>query len=57
MEEFVGSIWHKYISSKVATGFPEVAVELVNFQAQLSSYFHSLGGDAGKVVELSLIHI
>ena len=51
MEEFIGEVWHKYISTKVATGFPEAAVELVFFQSQLSTYFHSLGGAAGKVVE------
>ena len=51
MEEFIGEVWHKYISSKVATGFPEAGVELATFQSQLSTYFHCLGGAPGKVVE------
>ena len=51
MEEFIGEVWHKYISAKVATGFPEAALELTHYQSQLSTYFHCLGGDPGKVVE------
>ena len=51
MEEFIGEVWHKYISTKVSTGFAEAAVELVDFQSQLSTYFHCLGGAPGKVVE------
>ena len=51
MEEFVGALWHRFITRQSATEFPEAAVELTTLQPQLAPFFRALGGSPGQLLE------
>ncbi|OMH29466.1 nitric oxide reductase activation protein NorD [Motiliproteus sp. MSK22-1] len=51
MEELIGEFWHKLICRQAADEFSGAAVNLEQFQHQLSAYYRGMGGAAGKLVE------
>lgn len=51
MEEFVGNIWHRFISRQSATAFPAAAITLEPLLPQLAPFFRALGGPAGMQLE------
>lgn len=51
MEEWVGSVWHRLVTSAAVRRYPEAAIRLEDISKSLSIFFRALGGDAGlKVV-------
>lgn len=51
MEEWVGSLWHKYITRKASTEFVEATVEFSQISSSAGMVYRALGGDAVKRVE------
>ncbi len=51
MEEWVGSIWHKYITKKASEDFEEARVDFSNIKKSAALIFRSLGGEPTKRVE------
>ncbi|MCB1908727.1 MAG: nitric oxide reductase [Rhodocyclaceae bacterium] len=47
MEEFVGGIWHRFITRSATRHHPEAAVELEHIERTAGTLFRALGGDAG----------
>lgn len=47
MEEFVGGIWHRFITHVARRDHPEAAVKLADIEKMLGVLFRALGGDAG----------
>ena len=45
MEEFVGQLWHKYITKAASLEYPEAKVELNEIRHQLAIQFRAFGGD------------
>lgn len=51
MEEWVGEVWHKLITKRANTEYPEANVSLSAIATQLAPYFRALGGEHHKVIE------
>jgi len=51
MEEWVGGLWHKYITRKANPEFDEARVEFEQVSKSVSMVFRALGGDVVKRVE------
>src|SRR5690554_168157 len=51
VEEWVGGIWHRFITRRASPEFPEARVELADMQRSLAVLFRALGGASG--VELA----
>ena len=51
VEEWVGGIWHRFITRRASPEFPEARVELTDMQRSLAMLFRALGGASG--VELA----
>lgn len=51
MEEWVGSIWHRYITKKASTEYDEARVTFNDISHAAGVMFRALGGDPGKRVE------
>jgi len=47
MEEFVGSLWDRFITRTAYRGFPKARVELGEIERVAPIFFRALGGDAG----------
>lgn len=53
VEEWAGSVWHRFITRRADSGFPDARVELEDMQRSLAVLFRALGGAAGVAVEAS----
>jgi nitric oxide reductase NorD protein len=51
MEEWVGGIWHKYITRKASTEFEQAKVSFTDVNKSVGMVFRALGGDVVKRVE------
>jgi nitric oxide reductase NorD protein len=51
MEEFVGKIWHRYITDKATTEYPEARVDLDEIRHAAAIMFRSLGGEGGLRID------
>jgi len=51
MEEWVGGLWHKYITRKASNEFDEARVHFEDINKSVGMIFRALGGDAVKRVE------
>ena len=47
MEEFVGQLWHNWITRKASTHYPDAAVTLPEIEKIAGILFRALGGDPG----------
>jgi biopolymer transport protein TolQ len=44
LEEWVGSVWHRFITRRASPNFPEARVELASQQRPLALLFRAMGG-------------
>lgn len=51
VEEWVGSVWHRFITRRASPDFPEARVDLESMQRPLSLLFRAMGGASGVGVE------
>ena len=51
VEEWVGSVWHRFIARRASPDFPEARVDLESMQRPLSLLFRAMGGASGVGVE------
>lgn len=51
MEEWVGGLWHKYITRKASTDYPDAKVDFTEVNKSVGVVFRALGGDLVKRVE------
>jgi len=51
MEEWVGGIWHKYITRKASTEYEQAKVSFSDVSKSVGMVFRALGGDVVKRVE------
>ncbi|EUB74398.1 von Willebrand factor type A [Pseudomonas sp. GM41(2012)] len=51
LEEWVGSVWHRFITRRASPDFPEARVELIHQQRPLALLFRAMGGANGIGVE------
>jgi nitric oxide reductase NorD protein len=51
LEEWVGSVWHRFITRHASPDFPEARVDLSSMQRSLALLFRALGGASGIAVE------
>ncbi|WP_206485827.1 VWA domain-containing protein [Thalassotalea sp. G2M2-11] len=51
MEEWVGELWHKYITRKASQDYQEARVNFTDVNKSVGMVFRALGGDAIKRVE------
>ncbi len=51
MEEWVGGLWHKYITRKASNDFEDARVNFTEINKSVAMVFRALGGDAIKRVE------
>lgn len=51
LEEWVGSVWHRFITRRASVDFPEARVELMARQRSLQVLFHATGGSRQLGVE------
>ena len=51
MEEWVGGLWHKYITGKASNEFIDAKVEFSQVARSLGMIYRALGGEAVKRVE------
>ena len=51
MEEYVGSVWHRFITKAAEQTFPDAAVSLEEVHKTVSVLFRALGGDGGLRIE------
>lgn len=51
VEEWVGSVWHRFITRRASPDFPEARVELESMQRPLALLFRAMGGESGVGVE------
>ena len=51
LEEWVGSVWHRFITRRASPDFPEARVELIHQQRPLALLFRAMGGASGVGVE------
>ena len=54
MEEYIGKIWHRYITRAASKKFPEAAVELDDVRHATGIFFRALGGEGGLRIERAL---
>ncbi len=54
MEEFIGKIWHRYITNAADQQFPEAAIELDEIRHTAAIFFRALGGEGGLRIERAL---
>ncbi|MEE9447139.1 MAG: VWA domain-containing protein [Arenicellales bacterium] len=54
MEEFIGKIWHRYISQRAQQDYPEAAINLDEIRFELGLFFRALGGEGGLRIEEAL---
>ena len=47
MEEFVGKIWHRFITDKANRQYPEAMVQLDDVRRTAGIFFRALGGEGG----------
>lgn len=47
MEEYVGNLWHKFITGIAERSYPQAAVSLAEVEKTVGIFFRALGGDAG----------
>lgn len=47
MEEFIGKIWHRFITNRANTHFPEAVVHLDDIRKTAGIFFRALGGEGG----------
>ena len=47
MEEFVGKIWHRFITNSANTHYPEAIVHLDDVRKTAGIFFRALGGEGG----------
>lgn len=47
MEEFIGGLWHRFITRAATRSHPEAAVQLADMERTAGILFRALGGDAG----------
>ncbi|UJF22714.1 nitric oxide reductase activation protein NorD [Shewanella sp. OMA3-2] len=53
MEEVVGKIWDKWLTSQVTTDHDDTKVHFSELQSQLLIYYRAMGGDGAKSVEMA----
>jgi nitric oxide reductase NorD protein len=53
MEEVVGKIWDKWLTSQVATDHLDAKVHFSEVQSQLLVYYRAMGGDSAKSLEIA----
>ncbi|MEG1627508.1 nitric oxide reductase activation protein NorD [Pseudomonas sp.] len=51
LEEWVGSVWHRFITRRANPDFPEASVDLASRQRALTLLFRAMGGPANQGVE------
>ena len=51
MEEFVGKIWHRFITNSANMHYPEAAVHLDEMRRTAGIFFRALGGEGGLRIE------
>lgn len=51
MEEYVGQLWHRFITKAAEQTFPEAAVSLEEVHKTVGVLFRALGGDGGLRIE------
>ena len=51
VEEWVGSVWHRFITRRASPDFPDANVSLESMQRSLSVLFRAMGGASGIGVE------
>jgi nitric oxide reductase NorD protein len=51
LEELVGSSWHRFITKRADTNYPEAAVTLDEIRYTAGIFFRALGGEGGLRVE------
>jgi len=51
MEEFVGKIWHNFVTSRARKNYPEARVTLDEVRRTAGIFFRALGGEGGLRVE------
>lgn len=54
MEEWVGEVWHKFITRHASHDHPQAAVRLSEMQRSLGVVFRAMGGDTGVSIERSI---
>ena len=50
MEEFVGKLWHNWVTKNAGAHHPEAAVKLAEVEKTVGILFRALGGDPGLKV-------
>lgn len=55
MEEWVGGLWHKYITRKASTDYKNAAVEFSQVSHSVGMVYRALGGEAIKRVEAASV--
>ena len=53
MEEWVGQLWHRFITRQARREHPEAAVSLSDVRREVAILFRALGGDPGLRVEIA----
>jgi nitric oxide reductase NorD protein len=53
MEEVVGKIWDKWLTSQVTTDHLDAKVHFSEVQSQLLVYYRAMGGDSAKSLEMA----
>lgn len=56
MEEWVGGVWHRFITRQGQRDYPSAAVELSEVQRSLGVLFRAMGGDGGVSIERATVH-
>ncbi len=51
MEEFVGKIWHNFVTSRANKSYPDASVTLDEVRRTAGIFFRALGGEGGLRVE------
>lgn len=51
MEEFVGELWHRFITRSDEINFEAEQVSLTSIRPQLATLFRAMGGEPGKIIE------
>jgi nitric oxide reductase NorD protein len=54
MEEFIGKIWHRYITDAADKQFPDATIELDEVRHTMAIFFRALGGEGGLRIERAL---
>lgn len=55
MEEFVGKLWHRWVTRAAGDAYPAAAVRLSDMEKTLGIVFRALGGDPGLKVAAATI--